>query len=141
MTLTSRVSRLLLIPCLAGVAVSCLPTGPDDHPRGNVQMTGTVYRFSRPSSGNNPLIYSEPVAGAVISTSLDSVTATTDASGRFSLQTGTPYTSCQAFTVTIRAAGLPTYSDLGTWPPAPTNQVFSLIPAMPSAEDTDPTCR
>ena len=137
-----RSLRALCIAAALALAAGCLfPTEPDTDPiRPNVQMSGTVYGHFRPSaSGFGPGVYSVPVAGALISTSLDSATATTDASGNYSLLTQTPRESCQPFTVTIRAAGRPTYSDLGTW--ATTGQIFALDPPTPSEDRTDPTCR
>jgi hypothetical protein len=127
---------------LTVAAFGCLfPTDPDEDPiKPNVRMEGTVYgHFSPSASGFGPGTYTVPVEGAIISTSLDSVTATTDASGHYALHTHTPEESCQPFTVTITAAGRPTYSDFGTW--AATGQIFALAPPTPSRAGTNPTCR
>ena len=51
----------------------------------------------------------DPIAGATVSTSLDSRTAVTDARGLFDLRTGVSTTAC--FTITVSAPGLPTYSE------------------------------
>ena len=103
-----------------------------------VRMSGTVYRALLVREFR-PDVYSGPVQGAVVSTSLDSITATTDASGNYSLITQTLRQACQPFTVTIRAAGFPTYSDEGTW--ASTGQLFAFSPPTPSPDATDSTCR
>lgn len=137
MTKLSFVQRCLLLCLAIGVAGCSGLTGPSD----NVQLAGTVYASFGPNPSNRagPGLYSGPVAGAVLSTSLDSVTATTDASGNFTLITQTRRQKCQPYTVTIRAAGFPTYSVLGTW--APTGQLFALNPPTPSAAETNTTCR
>jgi hypothetical protein len=56
--------------------------------------------------------YGNAVAGAVVSTSLDPKTATTDGGGNFDLITATLESDmkCRTYTLTITAAGLPTYS-------------------------------
>lgn len=54
-----------------------------------------------------------PVAGAVVSTTLDAATATTDGAGNFDLTTTLPIEKieeCITYTITITAAGHPTYS-------------------------------
>lgn len=71
-----------------------------------IELLGVVYArwIGTPAhSGDRP----DPVAGATVSTSLDSRTAVTDARGLFDLRTGVSTTSC--FTITISAQGLPTY--------------------------------
>ncbi len=61
----------------------------------------------------------EPIKGAVVSTSLDSATTLTDASGHFFLVTKTPIVPgvhcCINFTVTITAPGFPTYNGTNIW--------------------------
>ena len=57
--------------------------------------------------------YGPPVGGAVVSTSLDSATATTDGAGNFDLTTTLPRSridECITYTLTITAAGHPTYT-------------------------------
>ena len=68
-----------------------------------------------------------PIAGAVVATSLDAQTATTDASGHFSLQTTTAANySTTPYTITITKGGYPTFSQLWNWGDHPTGQVFNL---------------
>ena len=72
-----------------------------------VEPVGIVYATwigtpARP--GDRP----DPVAGATVSTSLDSTTAVTGADGLFDLKATVSTTSC--FTITITAPGLRTYS-------------------------------
>lgn len=103
-----------------------------------VEVTGIV--FATVSLGTvGPGRPVNPVAGAVVSTSLDAHTATTDAAGGFVLQTGTTATtSTQCFTITITSQGLPTYSLHGLWgPQATTNTIFVMSPPSPSSI---PTC-
>ena len=79
--------------------------------------------------------YSGPVAGAVTSTSIDTATATTDSAGRFLLTTNTPkanFGGCTPYTLTITAAGHPTYSVTGPHGTGGGRQLFSLSPPTPS---------
>lgn len=70
-----------------------------------------------------------PIQGAVVSTSLDSETATTDASGRFCLVTRTfPHFCCTPYTITISASGFETFSGTWIWGDHPTGQEFFLTP-------------
>lgn len=131
-----------IVLCLIVMAGACfLPLAPEEV----VSMSGTVYGRFVDSQTTDPGTYADPVAGAVLSTSLDSATATTDASGRYTLVTNTKQDGCAPFTVTIRAAGRPTYIGHGTWPP--TGQIFALDPPMPSEASlralagTNPNCR
>jgi hypothetical protein len=99
-----------------------------------VEITGQVFatvQKNGPGIANTPI---DPVAGAVVSTSLDSRTATTDASGTFDLQTTTAVSSnqsSQCYTITITAPGLPTFSVHGLWGGTPSNMVFTLSPPSP----------
>jgi hypothetical protein len=99
-----------------------------------VEITGEVFatlQIGGPGIPNTPI---NPVVGAVVSTSLDSRTATTDASGTFDLQTNTAVsssTSSECYTITITAPGLPTYSQFALWG-RPSNQVFVLSPPAPT---------
>jgi hypothetical protein len=100
-----------------------------------VEITGQVFATWRVNGPNTPNTPINPVSGAVVSTSLDSRTATTDASGTFDLQTSTAVSSnqsSQCYTLTITAPGLPTYSLFGLWGGSPSNQVFILSPPVPS---------
>ena len=63
--------------------------------------------------GTGATCYLEPLAGATVSTTLDSATATTDGAGNFDLTTTLPRSridECLTYTITITAAGLPTYT-------------------------------
>jgi hypothetical protein len=96
-----------------------------------VEIIGQVFatvQKNGPGIANTPI---DPVAGAVVSTTLDSRTATTDASGTFDLQTSTAVSSnqsSQCYAITITAPGLPTFSVHGLWGGEPSNQVFILSP-------------
>ena len=68
-----------------------------------------------------------PIQGAVVSTSLDSQTAVTDANGYFFLQTNTPADyCCTAYTITITADGYSTFSQADIWGNHPSNLEFYL---------------
>jgi hypothetical protein len=78
-----------------------------------------------------------PVAGAVVSTSIDGATATTDGGGNFSLITGAPkadFEECSVYTITITASGHPTYSLNAPWGVGnslPGRIKFALSPPWP----------
>jgi hypothetical protein len=98
-----------------------------------VQVTGIVFATSSQRTAGPPLP-TNPLSGAVVSTSLDKNTATTDAAGGFSLQTGTAATtSTQCYTITITFPGVPTYSVHGLWGTQATNQIFVMSPPSPSS--------
>jgi len=99
-----------------------------------VDISGQVFARFGPNLAGGPGIYSDPVVGGVVSTSLDATTATTDGQGRFRLVTQSNVSSdvAQCYTITITASGLPTYSVRGGWGQQPSNQTFSLIPPQPS---------
>lgn len=116
----------------AGAVVAVKAAGDDGKP---VDISGQVFaRFGLNPSGG-PGIYSDPVIGGVVSTSLDPTTATTDGQGRFHLVTQSNISSdkAQCYTITITASGLPTYSLTGGWGQQPSNQTFSLSPPQPSS--------
>ena len=72
-----------------------------------VSLIGIVYnRWIGTPGPTSPA--PDPVAGAVVSTSLSSRTATTDGNGYFELNTGTASSSC--YSLNIARAGLPTFS-------------------------------
>ncbi len=95
----------------AGVAVAA---GGEARPN---TMEGSVFR----RSATGP---SQPIQGAVVSTSLDSRTAVTDAAGSFRLETATA--GVQDYTLTITASGCQTYSNTARWGNHPTGQRFEL---------------
>ena len=113
--------RVLNALLLAAAAASCAgsSTSPSD---GFVGISGQVFStvsFGGVCSGPSapPECYSGPVAGAVVSTSIDATTTTTDAAGRFLLTTNTlkkNWNGCRPYTLTIAAAGHPTYSVTGS---------------------------
>lgn len=71
------------------------------------------------------------ISGAVVSTSLDSMTATTDALGAFSLQTSTEANySSTPYIINISAEGYETFSSEGVWGDHPENQSFYLTPII-----------
>ncbi len=81
----------------------------------NIAIQGTVYA------------YSTPVAGAVVSTSLDAQTAITDSSGRFFLETDTPsYGGMNSYTITVISGE--THKDFGPWQwgDQPREQTFEM---------------
>jgi hypothetical protein len=59
-------------------------------------------------NATGPDSYSEPIAGVTVSTSLDAQTTTTDAAGRFNLETRTRPTTGQdpAYTLSFNGAGV-----------------------------------
>ncbi|TWJ13875.1 carboxypeptidase-like regulatory domain-containing protein [Geobacter argillaceus] len=67
------------------------------------------------------------VAGAVVGTSLDTVTTTTDANGHFFLQTNTAANySSTPYTITITKTGYTTFSQPWNWGDHPMGQLFKL---------------
>ena len=98
---------------------------------------GSTVRISGQVSGRGP---NDPVVGGVVSTSLDSATATTDGQGRFELVTTTVLkrNECRNYTITITASGLPTYSLTANWGGGPSDQRFNLIPPQPSSIQSCP---
>ena len=71
------------------------------------------------------------VGGAVVSTSLDYETATTNPDGTFSLQTSTEAIySLRSYTINVSAEGYETFSSEGIWGDHPENQTFNLTPII-----------
>jgi hypothetical protein len=99
-----------------------------------VTMVGVVLSTFGPNPANRqgPGLYGPPVSGAVISTSLDSKTTTTNANGAFEPQTDTASSVGNCFRLTISAPGFPTYST-GGWKgnSAKTPVTFTLAPPQP----------
>jgi hypothetical protein len=113
--------------------------GDDGGVGGIIEVRGVVYgrQVINPADPAGPGLRQPPIAGAVVSTSLDSVTTTTDGNGRFHLVTQTrPTARCQQFTLTITAAGWPTWTATDTFgnagPGSDGEVAFTLIPQTPS---------
>ena len=109
----------------AGGVVAAQQTGLIGGDSGFIKILGLVYARAtfgveattcngvRGSGGTSMTCYLEPLGGAVVSTSLDGATATTDGAGNFDLTTTLPRSridECISYTITITAAGLPTYT-------------------------------
>jgi hypothetical protein len=90
------------------------------------ELEGTVWSDCGidPNNPMGPCIKTGLVAGAVVATSLDAVTAASDASGHFDLVTTTRQ-GCVPYTVTVTAAGHPTYSR--TWTSLGRNRGIAFI--------------
>ena len=122
---TGALSMCLLTLLIASCGGGGTGPSPSDANSGPVILSGQVFSTVnyvgtckiQPGVPSAPSeCYSNPVAGAVVSTSIDAVTATTDAAGRFLLMTNTSKESfggCQPYTLTITAAGHPTYKVTG----------------------------
>ena len=115
------------IAAVGGAAVVATSGGSTEGP---IRLAGYVYSTVSYLTGSP--VYGSPVVGAVVSTSLDSVTGTTDATGHFDMMTTRGKGVCP-YTITIQAAGFPTYSVTGGWGDgAPPEQTFVLSPPSPS---------
>jgi len=117
----------------AAGAVVAAKSGSDDDPSVALTVTGQVFARFGPNpatNGQGPGIYTSPVVGGIVSTSLDGVTATTDGEGRFRLSTRAS-SSDVCFTLTITASGQPTYSMAGRWGTGP-DKLISLSPPQPA---------
>jgi hypothetical protein len=110
-------------------------------PQSFLEIHGEVFATFgvNPANPTGPGLYGPPVAGATVTTTLDGgVSTTTDGSGRFALVTRTPSAGCHVSTLTIAAAGHPTYSLSGRWISMASSPFrFSLSPPMP---ETFPGC-
>jgi hypothetical protein len=107
----------------AAVAASTLGGSGDDDASGFV-IEGNVYNDStfnpgETAAGQLPINMARAVQGAVISTSLDSATASSDAAGHFRLVTQTPMNQCESngpvFSVTVAAAGCSPLTTTKQW--------------------------
>ena len=118
-----------LVPVVIPLLSCDLTTSPeDDEP---VETQGTMYSTVIIQE-TDPDIPTDPVNGAVVSTSLDEHTAITNAGSRFHLTTETRLSSgCEPYTITITAEGLPQYSQAGSWGRNPVDQVFILSTGDP----------
>ena len=136
---------------VAGGAVVATQTGLVGGAEGFVHILGQVYGTAvfgpgacagvRGEAGASNTCYLNPVSGAIVSTTLDSATASTDGAGNFDLTTTLPrsrITDCVTYTITITAAGHPTYTintrgfsgneQAGT----EHRQLFALSPPVPT---------
>ena len=110
---------------VAGGAVAAQQTGLIGGEQGFIVISGLVYARAvfgleapcsggvRVTQGTGATCYLEPLAGAIVSTTLDGATTTTDGAGNFDLTTTIPRSQireCRTYTITITAAGLPTYT-------------------------------
>ena len=101
-----------------------------------IEMTGVVYgnMIVNPANPSGPGLRINRLAGATVSTSLDSKTTTTDANGAFDLLTDTRNGPNLCFTLTITATGYPTYRTDG-WIGSNKETggvIFTLSPAFPT---------
>ena len=112
----------------AALLVSCSAISFSDDKK--LEVGGTVYAAM--DANHNP---TGPVAGATVSTSVDATTTTTDAGGNFHLVTNTPRAgfSCTPYTVTVTAAGHPTFSVTGKWGGLALNQTIIMSPPSPGS--------
>jgi hypothetical protein len=120
------------VAAAAGAVVAVKAAGDEGSP---ADISGQVFARLVPNPANpaGPGIYVDPVAGAVVSTSIDGVTATTDGEGRFRLVTRDSVRGDQCYTITITAGGQPVYSLSGGWGNNPSGQIFCLSPPAPSS--------
>lgn len=124
---TTRVRAAMLGLVLACSVACSSPTGPEGNAdsieiRG--QIWGRVLQGQQNPAGSLAAdTYANPVAGAVVSTSLDSATTVTDGNGNFTLKTRTRPASGQAFSLKITAAGYPTYDRTGCWSSGPAYKI------------------
>lgn len=107
-------------------------------------LSGTVFAtlsFGGPVGVGGVTTFGPPVVGAIVSTSIDSTTATTDAMGRFTLVTATrksDFDGCRPYTITITAAGFPTFNETRAWGTGTASgeqqfrQEYSLSPPYPT---------
>lgn len=120
-----------MLSICALAAGSCTVFSPDDEE--TVRIEGHVYARCT-GGGSGPCTNVEPVSGAVVSTSLDSTTAATDASGAFDLKTNAPGSKggCNVYTLTVTASGHRTYSTAASWGTHPTGQNIVLADGSPN---------
>jgi hypothetical protein len=104
-----------------------------------VYKSGQVWSYLGLNMSGGPGIYTDPIAGATVSTSLDSRTATTDANGAFYLQTATA-PGGQCYTITITRGGAVVYSQRGRWGDAGGFTKYLLTPPAPDCSIPGATC-
>ena len=109
---------------LSILAVGCGKiTGTDS--KSAVEVAGTVYT-SWPLDSDHPI---GPVAGAIVSSSLDGATSTTDANGKFDLKTTTVLSgNCVPYTVTISSGGSVVFTLAAAWGASAVNEQIILFP-------------
>lgn len=113
----------LIGAAVAGGAVAATQTGLLGAADGNIIIKGKVHARAtfgaaecagtRGTGGVSNTCYLEPLTGAVVSTTLDGATTTTDTAGNFDLRTTLPLsqiTECRTYTLTITASGHPAFS-------------------------------
>ena len=130
-TSLTRMRRLfvgMLSASMIVLAISCGGLGPDGD---TFQVEGHVYDSVTCGGAGCTPAGNTPVAGAVVSTSIDSQTAVTDASGHFDLKSNATFDECANYMITITATGFPTYSGAGKWGIHAPRQVFGLSPPFP----------
>ncbi|HUP87937.1 MAG TPA: hypothetical protein VM100_01160 [Longimicrobiales bacterium] len=144
-----KVTFAVLALVIATVGVSC--EDETEGPAQFVEITGTLYaRFNPSGPGcqvafpNKPpaSCYSEPIAGALISTSIDSKTTTTDSQGRFDLITATSpnsFPTCRAYTLTITVAGQAYVSHRVGYPTTKGTGLYQAVYTLDPVNDTG-TC-
>lgn len=138
----------------AGGAVAAQQTGVIGGDPGFIKILGTVYARGTfgvelearncsgvlTQQGAGRTCYLDPLAGATVSTTLDSATATTDGSGNFDLTTTLSrdrIEECVTYTLTIAAPGHPTYTVntggfSGNRQGNENRQLFTLSPPSPT---------
>lgn len=110
--------------------------GNDYDPSDNtpVSLEGTVYANVVVNSDCPNGCFSNPLPGAQVSTSLDGMSVTTGANGRFSLVTATQsHGTCAEWTVTITAQAYAPFVVTGAWGNHAKELSFGLFPPFPTA--------
>ena len=118
-------NTIIMVLCFALLNLLSLGCNNDDGPSGSNNDNGPVSISGHVYFGPATSI---PIRGAVVGTSLDSVTAVTDSSGSFHLVTITPpHYSSTPYTITISASGYQTGGGTWRWGDHPVDQVFYLV--------------
>lgn len=116
---TSAPTCTLLLSLCICVGCSDTLTDEDHDDKENVRIEGTVVSEDDQT----------PIEGAVVGTSIDGQTATTDAAGRFFLETeATGDFGSTEYTITVTAAGFETLNESNLWGQNPTGLEFFLVP-------------
>ena len=135
-----RIAKSVLAASLSVVLLSAFGC-PTDPGKNEIVISGTVFAaLAGSSNANAPATPINPVAGAVVSTSLTGRTATTDAAGHFSLHTEFDDHQCSTYTVKVTASGLPTYEKQWTGG-GPHDTQFEIVLSVGwPLESTSTTC-